>query len=840
MTPFDATTLLTTLGRTTLALGAAAIVVQLLLWLARPQSPRVHRAAWLCVLLVGWLWLRVPVAIPYDVPASRAVDAPAPFAEPKTERGDAAPPSSRVEENKSFAPQVILGDRTPALQEPVVRQAGEAVTLPVAAWSWPSILLGLWLVGLIAMAITWLAGYAWFVWRLPAALDGPEEWHEQWRCLQAEQGLRRPIPLHLTTKIGPMLCRLPGGYRLVVPLELWQRLSPAGRLSVLRHELAHLRRGDVWKSLLMRLAALPHWFNPAAWWALGHLDEAAEWACDAAARGDSPMAAAEYARSLLALDELAGRHALYRPAAWGRGLSQRIRRLVAGQPVEDTVMKRLVVIGVASGLVAAFAVRFDPVANVRAEGEKTGSSVAVSEMAEPAPEAKTPPIAREALRYDGKSFDQWYTELKTELKTERRTEAIRAFTEFGRRGYGKEATQAILEVMRDYSVRITGGSSPKDLLKDAALAAFVGQNDATGETEPIAPEQSVPILINELKEGNENSRYFALYALASIGSGAKAAIPALMALSNSKPVDETTGLAIQGIVGADETGEHIVSLLRAYLANGDARPFGFVANELNWTPSSPETKGRLVTLIESTHQRMRGAADSSMFGAANSSMLVPVPTKYELTDKGRAVLAVLVEAVHDKEAAIRQAAIAAISQIQSAPKIALPILINAFSKGNAEDRKAVVLALTHWQAEFVVEDALWIPLLKRTQDFREQAASTIFALRIKPSIVRVIPKEALANAEFRRAYEEFRKEEPQWRSENGPVGVIPLPPVDKIQAGAEAAHEGAWMPGMMPGMGMGAPGMPGMGMTPGMEPTPRAATPANTKETPKSKSPKSR
>ncbi|MEN6492771.1 MAG: M56 family metallopeptidase, partial [Thermoguttaceae bacterium] len=501
MTPFDATTLLTTLGRTTLALGAAAIVVQLLLWLARPQSPRVHRAAWLCVLLVGWLWLRVPVAIPYDVPASRAVDAPAPFAEPKTERGDAAPPSSRVEENKSFAPQVILGDRTPAVQEPVVRQAGEAVALPAAAWSLPAILLGLWLVGLIAMAITWLAGYAWFVWRLPAALDGPDEWHEQWRQLQAQQGLRRPIPLHLTTKIGPMLCRLPGGYRLVVPLEFWQRLSPAGRLSVLRHELAHLRRGDVWKSLLMRLAALPHWFNPAAWWALEHLDEAAEWACDSAARGDSPMAAAEYARSLLALDELAGRHALYRPAAWGRGLSQRIRRLVAGQPVEDTVMKRLVVIGVASGLVAAFAVRFDPVANVRAEGEKTGSSVAVSEMAEPAPEAKKPPIAREALRYDGKSFDQWYTELKTELKTERRTEAIRAFTEFGRQGYGKEATQAILVVMRDYSVRITGGSSPKDLLKDAALAAFVGQNDATGETEPIAPVQSVPILIYELKDG---------------------------------------------------------------------------------------------------------------------------------------------------------------------------------------------------------------------------------------------------------------------------------------------------------------------------------------------------
>jgi hypothetical protein len=384
--------------------------------------------------------------------------------------------------------------------------------------------------------------------------------------------------------------------------------------------------------------------------------------------------------------------------------------------------------------------------------------------------------------------------LKTELKTERRTEAIRAFTEFGRRGYGKEATQAILEVMRDYSVRITGGSSPKDLLKDAALAAFVGQNDATGETEPIAPEQSVPILINELKEGNENTRYFALYALASMGPGAKAAIPTLMALWNSKPVDETTGLTIQGIVAADETGEHVVSLLRAYLANHDAKRFAIVTNAL--------FSGRLVKVVESDQQGIGG-----MGGA------VLLPDSYRLTDKGRAVVAVLVEGVGDKQAEIRHAAIRALGQMGPAAKIALPVLIHAFSKGDAEDRKAVAMALTDWPAP-ALEDAAWLSLLTRTQDYREQAASVVLALRMNPSLARAIPQETLAKEEFRRAYEEFRKEEPQWRSENGPVGVIPLPPVDKIQAGAEAAND-PWN-------------------------VTSAATPANTKETPKSKSPKSR
>ena len=794
MIPLDTTAVLAALGRTTLALGAAAVVVQLMLWLARPQSARVHRAAWICVLLVGWLWLRVPVAIPYDAPVSPVMEATSQVDERETERGGGVPPSVRVEKNESFAPQALREAPAPAGQGPVGPQSGQALALPVVAWSWPAILLGLWVAGLVTLVFAWLAGYAWFAWRLPAALDGLEEWHEQWRQLLDEQGLRRPIPLHLTTRIGPMLCRLPGGYRLVVPLALWQRLSPGGRLSVLRHELAHLQRGDVWKSLLMRLAALPHWFNPAAWWALRRLDEAAEWDCDAAARGESPGATAEYARSLLALDELAGRHALYRPAAWGRGLSQRIRRLVAGQPVEDTIMKKLVVIVVALGLVAVFAVRFYPVANVRAEGDKT-SSIS-GEVAVAAP-ATRHPAARESLRYDGKSFEQWYKELKTELKTERRTEAIRAFTEFGRRGYGKEATQAILEVMRDYSVRLID-TGPTGRLKQTALAAFCGPSEDSPEMvidEPIDPEQSVPILINELKEGNENTRYFALYALASMGPNAKAAIPALMALWNSKPVDETTGLAIQGIVKADETGRHIVALLRESLAKHDVPRFTIVANAL--------TSGGLMTLIE---------YDQQGFGGMGFAVLPP--NSYRLTDKGRSVLGGLVEGVGDKQAEIRHAAINALGQIGPAARPALPVLISAFAKGDAEDRKAVAKALAGWPEQFL-EDAVWIPLLTRTHDFREQAASAVLALRMKPSFARAIPKETLATEEFRRAYEEFRKEESQWRSIGSDVGATPLPSVAELRAAVK-------------------PPPPVNGM-PGMAPTPEA----DGKESPKSETPKS-
>src|SRR3990167_3276960 len=74
MTPPDALTVLAAIARTTLALALAAIVVQVVLRLTRPQSPRVHRAAWVCVLAVGWLFFRVPGAIPYYETAEPAAE----------------------------------------------------------------------------------------------------------------------------------------------------------------------------------------------------------------------------------------------------------------------------------------------------------------------------------------------------------------------------------------------------------------------------------------------------------------------------------------------------------------------------------------------------------------------------------------------------------------------------------------------------------------------------------------------------------------------------------------------------------------------------------------------
>ena len=157
--------------------------------------------------------------------------------------------------------------------------------------------------------------YLLFLRRLRPGRPCSEEWTAEWERLLAERGVRRPIHFRVTTLIGPALCRLPRAWELLIPMRFWRELSPEGRLAVLEHELAHYRRRDGLKSLLVRLAALPQWFNPVAWAVVRHFDECAEWACDQEAVSRGSVRPSEYANMLLRLSRFPGGHPSFSPAA---------------------------------------------------------------------------------------------------------------------------------------------------------------------------------------------------------------------------------------------------------------------------------------------------------------------------------------------------------------------------------------------------------------------------------------------------------------------------------------------------------------------------------------------
>src|SRR5207248_9487495 len=123
---------------------------------------------------------------------------------------------------------------------------------------------------------------------------------ERGRRLAARLGLARcPDVALVPACISPLLWALGRVPRLLLPAELWQRLTPEQRDTLLAHELAHLRRGDPWVRRLELLALGLYWWHPVAWWARRELAAAGEECCDAWVVWALPEAAPAYAAALV-------------------------------------------------------------------------------------------------------------------------------------------------------------------------------------------------------------------------------------------------------------------------------------------------------------------------------------------------------------------------------------------------------------------------------------------------------------------------------------------------------------------------------------------------------------
>ncbi len=70
---------------------------------------------------------------------------------------------------------------------------------------------------------------------------------------------------------------------VVIPPDLDESLTPKQLTWVLLHELAHIRRGDLWVVVVQRIAQAVFFFNPAVHLLNWIIDELREYACDDAA-----------------------------------------------------------------------------------------------------------------------------------------------------------------------------------------------------------------------------------------------------------------------------------------------------------------------------------------------------------------------------------------------------------------------------------------------------------------------------------------------------------------------------------------------------------------------------
>lgn len=377
--------------RASLGLSLAALAVGACVRLLRPRAPRAEQWAWLIVLAHGVILTPAPVPIPWgsSQPAATISRGPA-----GTIASDA--PGSPAQARREPAGQAV--DRQPASSgEPVgsprSEPAGDGPPAAGPRHSWAAALAA-WLAGIVALLGLGVLRYGSFAGRMRRAHPAPPIWLAQWRGILEEQGVAAPIPLLVSQDLGPALCRLPSGYRLVVPEAAWASLDPADRAAILRHELAHYRRGDLWTALLARGLAVAQWFNPLSWWAAARFEAQAEFLCDLVATPGDPTA---FAATLMRLASAPRDRIAVGPAARAGSLFERIRRLLTDNP-RPPGWRCAAPIAVAVAVLAATAVRLQAVAASDPAAATSSDPAGTTEPRSPLPPRALLRIGTDGLR----------------------------------------------------------------------------------------------------------------------------------------------------------------------------------------------------------------------------------------------------------------------------------------------------------------------------------------------------------------------------------------------------------------------------------------------------------
>jgi beta-lactamase regulating signal transducer with metallopeptidase domain len=258
-----------------------AAVVALACAALRRAAPAVRYWLWQAValkLLVMPFWT---VAVPLPAGPTPG-DVPAPAIVPGTQ----APPDAVP---------------TPSAPEPptAVAPAPEPAGAWLGAMLWQAWLLVVWRVGVVVQA----AGLLWQRRRLARllrrAVPADAALTATVAELSARLGLRRPPRAVLLDGGGsPFVC---GVWQpaLVLPRGTLAALAPEQLRQVVLHELAHVRRRDLFWGWLPEVARLVWWFHPVAYWVVYQVRLERELACDQLALAHGGGTPADYAETLV-------------------------------------------------------------------------------------------------------------------------------------------------------------------------------------------------------------------------------------------------------------------------------------------------------------------------------------------------------------------------------------------------------------------------------------------------------------------------------------------------------------------------------------------------------------
>jgi hypothetical protein len=219
--------------------------------------------------------------------------------------------------------------RTAAAATPwTAPSGGDAIAEGIRPWlGW---LTAAWLVGVATAAVRPLVG--WLAWRRLTTTGAAEVPAAVMRMVErARRRLGIGQAVRVVQSAAVRVPAVAGWLRpvMLVPLALVTSLAPRELETLIVHELAHVRRGDLLVHILQLLLETIAFYHPAVWWLSARIRVEREHCCDdlvVATTGDC----AAYGRALVAVAELRGRELVPVLGAADGSIVARIRRLVTG------------------------------------------------------------------------------------------------------------------------------------------------------------------------------------------------------------------------------------------------------------------------------------------------------------------------------------------------------------------------------------------------------------------------------------------------------------------------------------------------------------------------------
>jgi uncharacterized protein (TIGR03067 family) len=203
--------------------------------------------------------------------------------------------------------------RYAALPETIARNdADDAKAISqVQSWlaaRWPWLAAGAWMAGSgawLTLALLRVRRFETLVRRAPSA---PSRWIDEAARLSRLLGVRRPPDVRLVHgRLPPSIWALGKRPVVLLPAALWEQLTTEQRITLLAHEISHVKRGDLCLRWLELAVLALYWWHPVAWWARREIERAEERCCDAWVLWALPDLSAAYGNTLLdTIEFLAG------------------------------------------------------------------------------------------------------------------------------------------------------------------------------------------------------------------------------------------------------------------------------------------------------------------------------------------------------------------------------------------------------------------------------------------------------------------------------------------------------------------------------------------------------